>query len=1443
MYLFFPSRYVNTWRSLFSQLFSFLQTLGQYKPLGLAGISIHFLVLSLIFCNSFKSLASGIYQVAHAWGSALLCLNSAHMMAPAVEEDGPASPGAGLFTEGDLPENSDSFLDSPVSSQHDSDEDFSVQGVLAEGFDGDERLYLIQWAGYGEEDWSWEPKENLSPECLNEWAQTKARQQRGEIAPFDVEQWERNCEAIRQKKFKQHQRRNWARKRRGLELNLYPGETLADYDDGGEAAGDDDFNEIVPPPRRVGEPYEPDTATASPPPASTATSDSDVDESRKSSTSNEELPSNVRRLRGGRLIVDQTRDLPDRPTGANREGSERRPQLTVTTTSHRGAAGLSARAVGTQRAGGSTPSLPHPKTSGLANAPLRAKKSSSDARKRPARSSTGNIFVSGKPPPMRQRYENIVSDSTKAPRLFPSRSIIRRAEIRSRDIADRAPPNPVGIGLFPISASTVPSPRPAAAATDTISPSQAAPEPVVISLLDEPVKSALKKRRDFSPTEANSNEEPPRKKPRVRFTEVTADAPDSTPASPDECDPLAVNQELGPGQQRETGIAKPAAVQTLRRVSFQDGRPRDATRSLNKTVQLGPAESREIDVVFDGIPLESEQLVPSFATAPLVFSHVCTAKDFGFQCNAVPDLRARTLACGSVTSQAHASALDLVADQLRLGSFGLVSFHADFYVVVYPTRCEDWKHSVPEAEPVSPAGVTLKHMVLQSGSREAARGLAIPPTINYDAAMQSDKTRVQALSLFFGLHYDQLLPPALRSKRRTPSFFLAFPPSRRSAYNLLCAWLRDAKPTCRIFSSSNPGDWRAFIDISAAEGGCIIIHEAATSMVRLFPDISGLLFDKDNSAFSFWRFGEGLQELPSCLSLNAHSAYPGQFRFSRLFPHGNVILLTPSFLIAQPCRARQLVSRYHAKFDEAKFYIKLAVSENISTFLEDVALDKLEERQRLKARQKGLSTSEAIAEERRLGLTMAECTARFELLALSRKLMEVQNNMAGREPFVLVDKNIDANDEQSMVNWFGWWSQTNLDQFRKFYVLGSHDDDCERAAYRLPIPRYAPGTIGNPDLAFQQGEMTADSSPPRAGAGFSSTRLRNGDASSFNGFLSDVDQAYKHQNPFIKLYAYAVSYFQTPVEMADHFGDLKMDFESYRGWFNFGWSFTSRFNTYVGLFYTIESAWDPKMFRKNEFPLRHPWIAVYRLRNPHLPKRTATELIIWDADAPRRFPEGSTVYKSKLIPAQQALIDLVESKGPAKNPGKPLERVWLGGYQSPAAGNPSTVDVTLDMLDALMRDTRTWLPAPETRMGERGFKVVELKGPGAATDPGRMDLDLPWPGDSQDAGAGTGKETTIIFYPPRSIGATAANSSECRNGLFLRCVGERTRDKKSKRIHFNFPTTLKWYMRQKAEGRHFEHIRFETWEGIFKALGIGTGGKDPGSAGAKASSASSGTPK
>lgn len=56
---------------------------------------------------------------------------------------------------------------------------------------------------------------------------------------------------------------------------------------------------------------------------------------------------------------------------------------------------------------------------------------------------------------------------------------------------------------------------------------------------------------------------------------------------------------------------------------------------------------------------------------------------------------------------------------------------------------------------------------------------------------------------------------------------------------------------------------------------------------------------------------------------------------------------------------------------------------------------------------------------------------------------------------------IDPNDEQSLVNWFGWWSTTRLTSYRRFYVIGFRARGNAKARKTVRIPNYATHVTGD----------------------------------------------------------------------------------------------------------------------------------------------------------------------------------------------------------------------------------------------------------------------------------------------------------------------------------------------------------------------------------------------
>jgi chromo domain-containing protein 1 len=318
--------------------------------------------------------------------------------------------------------------------------------------------------------------------------------------------------------------------------------------------------------------------------------------------------------------------------------------------------------------------------------------------------------------------------------------------------------------------------------------------------------------------------------------------------------------------------------------------------------------------------------------------------------------------------------------------------------------------------------------------------------------------------------------------------------------------------------------------------------------------------------------------------------------------------------------------------------------------------------------------------------------------------------------------------------------------------------------------------------------------------------------------------------------------------MADHFGDFRLTgYKRLADWFAFSWPFVnpppsgvkSKFNTYIGFFYTIAEDWNPDNFPPGKKPKLHPWLAIYRPVNPHFKPFIKTELIIWDPVSRGKFLGEKLPNENDLTDMQRRLIQYVREEGPQKNPDMTLDRVWLGGFDDPQRfSSPYPIDMTLEFLRWLTDDLKEFLPAREKQMLNRGYRAVVLKDgdmPSSQHHLGleeplledhRMDIDEP---QDDDDYIPEDEDTRIIFHPPRGRPLQSSGRSKCSNRLHDEARLARARDKTAVTMIYEFKPTLEWYNEQKAEGRGFEHINVDSWQPIFNRFRIGQGTSRPSS--------------
>lgn len=666
----------------------------------------------------------------------------------------------------------------------------------------------------------------------------------------------------------------------------------------------------------------------------------------------------------------------------------------------------------------------------------------------------------------------------------------------------------------------------------------------------------------------------------------------------------------------------------------------------------------------------------------------------------------------------------------------------------------------------------------------------------------------------------------------------------------VCNWLRDYDANCQIFSAHEAGSWAAFQGAVKQSAGVIIVHELLVWSLRRFPGLSKLLTTRPDE---YWCFSDALQPRPLFPSMDLlRTPQPGSLRWTRIFPARTAILLTPSFLVSQPLQVKDFLSWYLAnRIRDTNF--RLVTAWNFHEYLSDLATEKLRARRELTSTSNaGLQKVDVEIEASRRGLGHLDCealfcsaTKAFELYA--RRVTKAGPYEADEEssPLVFADPSIDPNDEQSLVNWFGWWSTLRMDQFRHFHVVGSGEPTKYkvnlRAERRIRIPEYSRATVNDPDMVLEAVQQNMDDAARRDEAAvvdtmadvlaanavttraFQSQIAQSDHAQEISRVLGDeIIEGRKWKASPWTLYQYPISWLD--FEMADHFGDFRGSYRRIKEWFDFTWAFGTRFNTYVGLFYTITEDWNPEAPPTGQKPTRHPWVAIYRPTTPQKYPCMETEVLIWDSSALAKFRGAQKIPESKLLDMQRRVINFIRQEGPKKNSGTHLERVWLGGFDLRDRDQESPFDQTVHFLQILLDDIKTALPPFNNSIANsRGFRPVILEAGASKAqtaesgEPEDVSMSIGSDVDEDDGD----KDKCMIFHAPRGTKLPAGQQTKCSNRLYAEARLARAQGKRGEMV-YRFRPTLEWYREQEAEGRGFEHINVDSWEGIFKHLHIGS---------------------
>ncbi|KAH7259752.1 uncharacterized protein BKA55DRAFT_688041 [Fusarium redolens] len=1273
---------------------------------------------------------------------------------------------------------------STIVSEHDSDEEWNVNEILAEWPINGLPRYLIEWENFDLCEATWEPAENLSDALFEGWEKTKSRED------FDmfknIRDWKNAVKSKYAAKLDRHQERNRRRRLRGEEETSFT--EMEDhlkwadrFPDGEEPSGS-----VVSSPSVITD-IDMDDETGQ-------LSQHSVDKPQISSASFSENNSPRSSRRNSAASVHQqprppmnsaatTTTISSASSTSQKPPLQRQPSKVLADNKRPPQKPVSSSNLLSSKFGVRGP-IKRTDTHLRKGQPTKARKT------RHAQAFTGNVFSGGTVRKPRTTLAEAAKDSTKQSKLLKPR-YVRIIQKAGRDRESAAP------ARLPTDLISL---NPAERSADSLSTLPSRPE-----ILNETLKPIRQNRNS-----AEVTPEAPKPKPKKSISWGTVEEA-TIPARGEREQSLFIREdslirattsikieddpretETSTDSQSESTFQTKASNNQecwAGSAPVMNGDAYSSNKSITTEVQFGPGSRETFSVVFErGEDQNGQPWSGIFEQHPiLIFTHSCMTQDFWSRETA---LAAAKLGTGSVTSNGDPESLAIVANWLCVRSVGVLLYHQELCIFVYASSQES---------------ALLHYYLFRPSPHLTTRSLA--PIVLPEGLGSGDVLPQMIPTVFnrlLGFQYEQLLPEKALMDYSNHNFFLVFPTNAVEEAHFLSGWLRSCNPQCRLLSSLTSGHWASFRKL---DQGVVIVHEEAMWATRLFPSVWTLLHNVPN--FNFRLFSISLQPSPFYPSLGQPCRI-GDVTLQTICGQRKVVLVTPSFVISQPQQAWAFFKWAYKYWQQHRDDFRLVVCAEFEKWLLEVAVEVKKDWETYSERTRVREEDKATAEK--------EIDALYKCWNHVTQIRALSDD--DQLALVFAPDTIDGNDEQSLVNWFGWWSILNLDQYRHFTALGSSPNaGIQRLTQRIQIPQYTPSTLGNPDDIYGKVNPTGSSlvaqNQTAAGTAFRERlqTIPRDDAVSFRQFLGQLENSIRERQWGPQtVFTCPVSYWNA--DMARDLSESHDGFETYDrclGYFSRKIHGGSFLNTGVAFCYTIEGSWNYGDNREATNKNRRPWIVAYRPIEVFRKPWRGMELIIWDPVM--KMPDkDSDIYDGELIEAQREMIRLA---GESHN-ALPLVRVWIRGLDEIPQGLTDPVDITLHHLRHLMENLKVSIPAGTPKMVSRGWREVKpgnapIRSPLDSSEP--MDIDEPT--DTHDV---ADEDLKIVFHAPR--GKNMDRPTKCKNRLFMHCANKRSEGYHGRMMDFVFRPTLDWYDEQVEEGRGFEHIRIMPWPAFFSKHSI-----------------------
>ncbi|KAH6669913.1 hypothetical protein B0J14DRAFT_107148 [Halenospora varia] len=445
------------------------------------------------------------------------------------------------------------------------------------------------------------------------------------------------------------------------------------------------------------------------------------------------------------------------------------------------------------------------------------------------------------------------------------------------------------------------------------------------------------------------------------------------------------------------------------------------------------------------------------------FDQMCMAQDFRAMIDVLVD---RALWKGEflpVTTgdSLVAKIISTIAEELQDKSSALISVLLDFVIITYPTRSNKiWSFLDDFEIPCDQTKESNMRYLVFEPKIQLASTLVNQHKDKSTQMLSSKLPQQYRKDLVHSIHKmptSGFLPHSHKKYDGNPhNYFLLFPPSATKSLVFLISWLRASYPGCKFFGSTS-GSWEYFMKSDMTLVGVVLIHESIISEISRLPDLNQIIM-KSKRGIDFWCISDSTSKYPMYVaSSESESSTLGLLTATRLFPHGSVFLLTPSFVVAEPEKALLILNWFFGKeLTNGKLQSstsgtwKLVCCNNFSGYLLDLANSKACEREKFNEANKDKDSKDAEATQK--GLGFEKCSLRYSLYAfftkVERKWRQVDAMNDGvdfysgiydenESPIIYADRYIDCDNEKALVEWFAGWSLCRLNRFRRLFVIGT----------------------------------------------------------------------------------------------------------------------------------------------------------------------------------------------------------------------------------------------------------------------------------------------------------------------------------------------------------------------------------------------------------------------